>query len=154
MGFDITLVWASPADDPCRRNRDLAGALLVQFPGLSEFPLDHDLVARELGVPPREVLHHWPQIELDPDGSWLEAIITLWLDRAYIELPSVPPGSCAEALAAIRPLLETMQVRGLEVQGRETLLQEYEAQRARVEYVARMVEARAIGVRPEFRPET
>jgi hypothetical protein len=139
MGFDIALVWAEPVNDPRRRNRDLADALLGQFPDLSEHPLDHGRVVRELGVLPAEVLRHWPQIELNADRTCVGAILTLWLDGANIELPSVPPGSCAEALAAARPLLEALQERGLVVRGQVSLVQEYEAQRARIERVAEMV---------------
>jgi hypothetical protein len=132
MGFDIALAWREPTDDPVGRNRLFTESLLARVPGLAGFPLDHDHVADTLGVPRSAVLDHWPQIELNADNRLIGASITLWLDRAYVELPSVPPGSCAEALEAAASLLAVLEAGGLSVVDPEQLLAEYEAQRARV----------------------
>lgn len=142
MGFDIGLTWRQQSPDPVERNRNLATSLL-SLPGLSEFPLDHPMIAASLGVPEAQVLEHWPQIELNADARFLEAIITLWLDRAYIELPSTPPVTCEEALALLRPLLDTLDAAGLRVADPDRLLVEYEAQRVRVTHVAEITGGRA-----------
>jgi hypothetical protein len=38
---------------------------------LSNFRIDHDLVAEMLEVPRADVLHHWPQIEIDAENGAL-----------------------------------------------------------------------------------
>jgi hypothetical protein len=144
MGFEIRLRWTTPSDDPTRRNRWLADDLLGSHLGLTELFIDHDHVAVGLGIPPAEILQHCPQVELNAEpGPLLGAIVTLWSDHAYVELPSVPPVSCAEALRLIRPLLQALAQGGLFVEDELSLLGEYESQRSRVEQVARIVEGDA-----------
>src|ERR1700722_4868826 len=136
MGFDITLAWSVPANDPATRNRRMADMLLETIPGLSEFSLDPLLIAESLGVPIEEVWSHSNQIELNAPDSLVGARIELWLDRAYVCMPSNPNQGCESALAAIGPLLAMLKSHGLILVDEENVLVEYETQRARVLRVA------------------
>lgn len=105
MGFTIEL-RAPNRQSPERDNLELAANLRQTFPSLADFPLDHDLIAREYTTVPRDdVLNHWAQLELHADETLGNAIVTIWLSAAYIELPSIPAESCEARLVRIEPVL-------------------------------------------------
>ena len=142
MGFTIELE-APQREDPERDNLELAADLRRTFPSLSDFPLDHDLIAREYAqVPRNEVLLHWAQLELHGDQNVGNPIITIWLATAFIELPSMPDETCADRLRRTEPILSFFEQRGFRVPPRADLVTQYEEQRRRVETVARIVGGR------------
>jgi hypothetical protein len=141
MGFDIKMTWQREEPAPEQRNERLAAAILDRFPGLQRFPLDHDLVAKTIGVPRQDVLQHWCQIEIDDRQEKLfGAIVTLWLWGVGIELPSVPKVSCADVLSQLEPFFELLESHGLAMAEGVNLLESYEAQRRRVEHVGRLLQ--------------
>lgn len=139
MGFDIALRWDTLSTDRVLRNRKLADVLLATVSGLREFPLDTTLIAGLLGVPLDEIFMHWSQIELHTSDALLGVQLDLWYDRAYLILPSNPPGGCASALALIEPLLGLLRAHGVQPVEPSGMLTEYEAQRSRVLRVAEIV---------------
>jgi hypothetical protein len=137
MGFDITYHWRLPCADPERRNEALAAELLAAFPTLVRFALDHDAIAREIGVARDQVLQHWCQIELDDEEGQLGgAIITLWLSGVTVEVSSKPPLGCAAMLQRLSPLFNRLTAAGLALDPSFNVLAEYEHQRALAERVA------------------
>jgi hypothetical protein len=137
----FTIEMEAPArPDPESANQALASELLQAFPSIADFPLDHDLIAREVvHVPRADVLKHWPQIELHGDDSIGAPTIRLWQSNAFVDLPSRPPESCVSWLGRVQPLLNVFRQRGFRFMSVEELVEEYEAQRRRVEHVARLV---------------
>lgn len=137
----FTIEMDAPArPDPESANRVLASELLQAFPSVADFPLDHDLIAREvMQVPRADVLKHWAQIELHGDDSVGAPTIRLWQSNAIVDLPSRPPESCESWLARVQPLLNFFRQRGFKFMSVEELAREYESQRRRVEYVAHLV---------------
>ena len=131
-------------ESPEVANIELAAELRQEFESLTDFPLDHDLIARGFAQVPRsEVLNHWAQLELHGDEVLGSPTIRIWLSKAFIELPSTPSESCAARLARIEPVLSFFSERGFVVPSMAELLIEYEEQRQRVEWVARLVGGQA-----------
>lgn len=142
MGFTIEL-RAPDRQHPERDNFELGVELRWTFPSLTDFPLDHDLIASEYAKVPRdEVLNHWAQLELHADDTLGNAIITIWLSAAFIELPSTPAESCEMRLRRVEPVLGVFRERGFSVLPTAELVAGYEEQRKRVETVARMTGGR------------
>ena len=142
MGYTIELS-APSREYPERENRNLAAELMRAFPAISDFPLDHDLIAREYAnVPRNEVLNHWAQLELHADETLGNATITIWLAAAFVELPSTPAESCEARLRRVEPILGFFRERGFGVPPVAALVGDYEQQRKRVETVAHVVGGR------------
>jgi hypothetical protein len=121
----------------------LATEITRAFSSVTDFPLDHDLIAREYArVPRQDVLNHWAQIELHGDDSLGRPIITLWLSAAFVELGTTPSESCEEQLRRVEPVLALFRGKGFTGPNFEELVAEYEEQRRRVEAVARIVGGR------------
>ena len=94
MGFTIEIA-APHRENPERDNLGLRDELIRAFPGLTDFPLDHDLIAKDYAhVPREEVLDHWAQFELHANDTLGNAIIDIWLSAVFIELTSTPAESC------------------------------------------------------------
>jgi hypothetical protein len=143
VGFTIEL-GAPSREDPERKNRELAVELMRAFPTISDFPLDHDLIARDYAKVPRdEVLNHWAQLELHADETLGNATITIWLSAAFVELPSTPAESCEARLRRVEPVLRFFRERGFSVPPVAELVTDYEQQWKRVETVAHRIDGRA-----------
>ena len=142
MGFTIELE-APTRERPEHDNLELSAELRRAFPSVTDFPLDHDLIAREYAKVPRaEVLNHWAQLELHADQTLGNAIITIWLSAACIELPSTPEESCEVRLGRVEPVLGFFRERGFSVLPTAELVAGYEEQRKRVQTVAGMIGGR------------
>jgi hypothetical protein len=142
VGFTIDL-GAPSREYPDRENRELAVDLMRAFPTISDFPLDHDLIAREYANVPRdEVLNHWAQLELHADERLGNAIITIWLSAAFVELPSTPAESCEARLRRVEPILRFFRERGFSVPRVSELVTDYEQQGKRVETVTHRIDGR------------
>jgi hypothetical protein len=141
----FTIEMRAPVRElPERENLELAAELRRTFPSIEAFPLDHDLIARRFADVPRDqVLNHWAQLELHGDESIGHAIITLWLDAAYIELTSTPPTSCEEWLVRVAPVLALFRDRGFAGPSVGELLPAYKRQREAVRHVAGLVRGAA-----------
>jgi len=136
VGFTIELS-APSRDRPERDNLELAAELRRAFPSVTDFPVDHDLIARDyLKVPRSEVLNHWAQLELHTDQALGASLITIWLSAVFIELPSTPGESSEARLARVEPVLGFFRERGFTVLPTAELVAGYEEQRKRVESCA------------------
>ena len=71
------------------------------------------------------MLGHWPRFELHGGTGLCDAIITIWLADAYIELPSRPALVCDESLMRVEPLLMFFRNRGFEIPELAELLKVY-----------------------------
>ncbi|MCC7185406.1 MAG: hypothetical protein IT185_04130 [Acidobacteria bacterium] len=139
MGFTIEIA-APHRENPERDNLGLRDELIRAFPGLTDFPLDHDLIAKDYAhVPREEVLDHWAQFELHANDTLGNAIIDIWLSAVFIELTSTPAESCEARLLRVRPILDNLAQRGFHVPPLADLVVEYEEQRRRVVEVARLI---------------
>jgi len=142
MPFTIQLNAPSRAH-PERENVDLAAEVTRRFSAISDFPLDHDLIARDYArVPRQEVLNHWAQIELHGDERVGHLTIELWQSAAFVELGSTPSESCEERLRRVEPVLAFFAEKGFTVPAFDQMVADYEEQRGRVEAVARLTGGR------------